>query len=217
MKIKIKEGSNPWWAAYQVLNTKNPIDGMSMSLDEGVSWTNMPGPGAPAPQGFYFMKPDGVILDAEHGHEHYKIRVESDSGDIIVDMVGVVPGSETDAGANNDCSGGEHGFTSAASTPAVPVDPLPTTPPLSNSCNNFVVDKKAWTGFPGFQAYLRLTAFQDTSSFRISIHTDIPLSSIQVSLPSFVRSHLTILILVLDSTGQATDRNNLYNLKQFYL
>ena len=216
MRIKIKEGSNPWWAAYQVLNTKNPINGMSMSLDEGDSWINMAGPGAPAPEGFYFMKPDGIILNAtvENGHDHYKIRVESDSGDIIVDMVGVVAGGETDAGANNDCGGEEHGFTSEVSTPVVPVEPIPITPTLSNSCNSFITNKTNWIGHPGFNAYLKVTAFQDISSFSISIHTDIPLTFIKVCLASLVTLHLIILILVLGSTGQTEDRNHLYNYKQ---
>ena len=109
MKVKIKDGSNPWWAAYQVLNTKNPINGMSMSTDGGVTWVEMVGPEEPAPSGFWFMKPDGLILNADNGLENYKIRVESDTGDIIVDMVGVVSGGETDAGTNNaggdDCGG----------------------------------------------------------------------------------------------------------------
>ena len=35
--------------------------------------------------------------------EKYKIRVESDTGEIVVDMVGVVADSETDAGSNNGC------------------------------------------------------------------------------------------------------------------
>ena len=78
MKVKIKEGSNPWWAAYQVLNTKNPINGMSMSTDAGASWVEMAGPEEPAPSGFWFMKPDGFIWNADNGMENYKIRVESD-------------------------------------------------------------------------------------------------------------------------------------------
>merc|ERR1712129_70509 len=47
-------------------------------------------------------KPDGLILNADNGLEKYKIRVESDTGDIIVDMMGVVDGGETDAGSNNE-------------------------------------------------------------------------------------------------------------------
>ena len=128
MKVKIKEGSNPWWAAYQVLNTKNPINGMSMSTDGGATWVEMVGPEEPAPSGFWFMKPDGLILNADNGMENYKIRVESDTGDIVVDMVGVVDGSETDAGTNNaggdDCSG------SAPTTSPVP----PPAPPGPRGC-----------------------------------------------------------------------------------
>ena len=111
MKIKIKEGSNPWWAAYQVLNTKNPINGMSISTDNGITWMEMVGPEDPAPSGFWFMKPDGLILNVDNGLENYKIRVESDTKDIIVDMVGVVDGGETETGTNNDqdCGGLEPG------------------------------------------------------------------------------------------------------------
>jgi len=116
LKVKVKDGSNPWWAAYQVTNTKNPINGMSLSIDGGATWLEMDGPGLPAPSGFWFMKPDwidsGLILNADNGMENYKIRVESDTGDIVVDMVGVVASSETEAGTNNgggvDC-GGEGG------------------------------------------------------------------------------------------------------------
>ena len=53
------------------------------------------------------MKPNDLILNNEM--ENYKIRVESDSGDIVVNMVGVVASSETDSGTNNaggdDCGG----------------------------------------------------------------------------------------------------------------
>jgi hypothetical protein len=109
MKVKVKDGSNPWWAAYQVTNAKNPINGMSLSVDGGATWLEMVGPGLPAPSGFWFMKPDGLILNADNGMENYKIRVESDTGDIVVDMVGVDASSETDSGINNgegvDCGG----------------------------------------------------------------------------------------------------------------
>ena len=64
----------------------------------------MPGPGQP--DGFWFLKPSGIgILNADNGLEDYKIRVESDTGNIVVDMVGVVASSETDSGSNN--GGGE--------------------------------------------------------------------------------------------------------------
>ena len=65
LKVKVKDGSNPWWAAYQVTNTKNPINGMSLSIDGGATWLEMDGPGLPAPSGFWFMKPDGLILNAD--------------------------------------------------------------------------------------------------------------------------------------------------------
>ena len=126
MKVKIKEGSNPWWAAYQVLNTKNPINGMSMSTDGGVTWVEMVGPEEPAPSGFWFMKPDGLILNADNGMENYKIRVESDTGDIVVDMVGVVDGGETDSGTNN--AGGENCGGAGPSPSPAPI-PLPSPVP----------------------------------------------------------------------------------------
>ena len=103
MKVKIKDGSNPWWAAYQVTNAKNPINGMSISVDGGSTWSPMDGPGSPAPDGFWFLKPKSLILNSETKMEKYKIRVESDTGEIVVDMVGVVADSETDAGSNNGC------------------------------------------------------------------------------------------------------------------
>ena len=122
MKVKTKEGSNPWWAAYQVLNSKNPINGMSMSIDDGVTWVEMVGPQEPAPSGFWFMKPDNLILNADNGMENYKIRVESDTGNIIVDMVGVVDGGETDSGTNN--AGGEDcGGSGPATGPSVTTNP----------------------------------------------------------------------------------------------
>ena len=65
----------------------------------------MEGPGPPAPSGFWFMKPSSLILNSQHGMEKYMIRVESDSGDIVVNMVGVVSSSETEAATNNDCGG----------------------------------------------------------------------------------------------------------------
>ena len=126
MKVKIKEGSNPWWAAYQVLNTKNPINGMSMSTDGGATWVEMAGPEDPAPSGFWFMKPDGLILNADNGMENYKIRVESDTGDIVVDMVGVVDGGETDAGTNN-AGGGD--CTGSGSIPSPVPPPVPSPAP----------------------------------------------------------------------------------------
>ena len=101
LKVKVKDGSNPWWAAYQVTNAKNPINGMSLSVDRGSTWLKMDGPGSPAPNGFWFLKPRNLILHSEM--EKYKIRVESDTGEIVVDMVGVVPDSETDSGGNNGC------------------------------------------------------------------------------------------------------------------
>ena len=105
--MKVKDGSNPWWAAYQVTNAKNPINGMSLSVDGGTTWLEMVGPEEPAPSGFWFMKPSNLILNNEM--ENYKIRVESDTGDIVVNMVGVVASSETDSGTNNgggvDCGG----------------------------------------------------------------------------------------------------------------
>ena len=103
LKVKVKDGSNPWWAAYQVTNAKNPINGMSLSVDEGSTWTQMEGPGSPAPNGFWFLKPKHLILNSDNQMEKYKIMVESDSGEIVVDMVGVVAGSETDSGRNNGC------------------------------------------------------------------------------------------------------------------
>ena len=103
LKVKIKDGSNPWWAAYQVTNAKNPINGMSISVDGGSTWSPMDGPGSPAPDGFWFLKPKSLILNSETKMEKYKIRVESDTGEIVVDMVGVVADSETDAGSNNGC------------------------------------------------------------------------------------------------------------------
>ena len=134
MKIKIKEGSNPWWAAYQVLNTKNPINGMSMSVDGGASWTEMVGPELPAPSGFWFMKPDGLILNADNGLENYKIRVESDTGDIIVDMVGVVDGGETDAGTNN-AGGDDCGGPAPPPSPTPSPAPSPAPTPSPSSCS----------------------------------------------------------------------------------
>ena len=107
LKVKVKDGSNPWWAAYQVTNAKNPINGMSLSVDGGATWLEMVGPEEPAPSGFWFMKPSNLILNNDL--ENYKIRVESDTGDIVVDMAGVVASSETDSGTNNgggaDCGG----------------------------------------------------------------------------------------------------------------
>ena len=101
LKVKVKDGSNPYWAAYQVTNAKNPINGMSLSVDGGTTWLEMVGPEEPAPSGFWFMKPSDLILNNEM--ENYKIRVESDTGDIVVNMVGVVASSETDSGTNNGC------------------------------------------------------------------------------------------------------------------
>merc|ERR1711892_843573 len=174
MKVKIKEGSNPWWAAYQVLNTKNPINGMSMSTDGGVTWVEMVGPEEPAPSGFWFMKPDGLTLNADNGMENYKIRVESDTGDIVVDMVGVVDGGETDSGTNNaaqntsnsaSClkdkifydhgevtaygtnpTGGHCGFKELPSEPAAGGTQGWAAPPWSSSC----------TAGPGWQSILSL-------------------------------------------------------------
>ena len=103
MKVKIMDGSDPWWAAYQVTNAKNPINRMSISVDGGSTWSPMDGPGSPAPDGFWFLKPKSLILNSETKMEKYKIRVESDTGEIVVDMVGVVADSETDAGSNNGC------------------------------------------------------------------------------------------------------------------
>ena len=103
LKVKVKDGSNAWWAAFQVTNAKNPINGMSLSVDEGSTWTQMEGPGSPAPSGFWFLKPKHLILNSDNQMEKYKIMVESDSGEIVVDMVGVVAGSETDSGRNNGC------------------------------------------------------------------------------------------------------------------
>ena len=133
LKVKIKDGSNPWWAAYQVTNAKNPINGMSMSTDGGATWVKMAGPGLPAPSGFWFMKPDGLILNSDNGMENYKIRVESDTGEIIVDMVGVVASSETDSGTNNgggeNCSGqgGQGGQATAPGPAATTAGPAATT------------------------------------------------------------------------------------------
>ena len=103
LKVKVKDGSNPWWAAYQVTNAKNPVNGMSLSVDGGATWLQMDGPGSPAPDGFWFLKPKSLILNSENEMEEYKIRVESDTGEIVVDMVGVVADSETDSGSNNGC------------------------------------------------------------------------------------------------------------------
>jgi len=118
LKVKVKDGSNPWWAAYQVTNAKNPINGMSLSVDGGITWLEMVGPQDPAPSGFWFMKPTHLILNNEM--ENYKIRVESDTGDIVVNMVGVVASSETDSGTNNaggEGCGGQGG--SASEGPAI--------------------------------------------------------------------------------------------------
>ena len=121
LKVKVKDGSNPWWAAYQVTNAKNPINGMSLSVDGGATWLEMLGPSHPAPSGFWFKKPDNLILNNEM--ENYKIRVESDTGNIVVDMVGVVASSETDSGTNNgegeECGGqgGSEGPTAGTQEP----------------------------------------------------------------------------------------------------
>ena len=53
LKVKVKDGSNPWWAAYQVTNAKNPINGMSLSVDGGTTWLEMVGPQEPAPRLHY--------------------------------------------------------------------------------------------------------------------------------------------------------------------
>ena len=171
LKVKVKDGSNPWWAAYQVTNAKNPINGMSLSVDGGTTWLEMVGPEEPAPSGFWFMKPSDLILNNEM--ENYKIRVESDTGDIVVNMVGVVASSETDSGTNNgggeDC-GGQGGLGSEgpeiASTTAIEgptgtpegvtegtgeatEEALITTTPVSGgggSCDDLIVDKSGWTG-----------------------------------------------------------------------
>ena len=107
LKVKVKEGSNAWWTAFQVTNAKNPINGMSISVDGESTWQKLDGPGLPAPDGFWFLKPkkDGqvMILNSDNSMEKYKIRVESENGEIVVDMVGVVPDSETDSGRNNGC------------------------------------------------------------------------------------------------------------------
>merc|ERR550519_2122006 len=97
-----------------------------MSVDGGSTWVTMEGPGGAAPSGFWFLKPNVGILNADNGLENYKIRVESDTGNIIVDMVGVVSGSETDSGTNNgggeDCgdngseTGNPSGTTASSST-----------------------------------------------------------------------------------------------------
>ena len=107
---------------------------MSLSTDGGATWLQMAGPGEPAPSGFWFMKPSDLILNADNGMETYKIRVESDTGDIVVDMTGVIASSETDAGTNNGggaSCGGQGGNTGPAGTttgPAVTTDtPLATT------------------------------------------------------------------------------------------
>ena len=107
LKVKVKEGSNAWWTAFQVTNAKNPINGMSISVDGGSTWQKLDGPGLPAPDGFWFLKPkkDGkvMILNSDNHMEHYQIRVESETGNIVVNMLGVVPGSETEAEHNNGC------------------------------------------------------------------------------------------------------------------
>ena len=136
MKIKIKDGSNSSWAAYQVLNTKNPINGMSISTDGGVTWVDMAGPeDTPPASGGWFMKPDDLILNNVNGSENYKIRVEADTGNIIVDMVGVVSGGETEIGRNN--VGGEDCNNGSGPSPSTDPTPVPSTgttlPPSSGS------------------------------------------------------------------------------------
>ena len=167
--MKVKDGSNPWWAAYQVTNTKNPINGMSLSVDGGTTWLEMVGPEEPAPSGFWFMKPNDLILNNEM--ENYKIRVESDTGNIVVNMAGVVASSETDSGTNNGggegCGGGQGGLGSEGpeisstpategqtGTPEVTVGATEgteeaTEEPVSgggSSCDDLIVDKSGWTG-----------------------------------------------------------------------
>ena len=167
MKIKIKDGSNPWWAAYQVLNTKNPINGMSMSTDGGTTWVEMVGPEEPAPSGFWFMKPDGLILNADNGLENYKIRVESDTGDIIVDMVGVVSGGETDAGTNNaggeDCGGsgpspspGPSPVPSPVPAPAPSPGPSPTPSPVPPPAPTTGNHQKKHFGIQHIQTFIQV-------------------------------------------------------------
>ena len=164
LKVKVKDGSNPWWAAYQVTNAKNPINGMSLSVDGGTTWLEMVGPEEPAPSGFWFMKPSDLILNNEM--ENYKIRVESDTGNIVVNMAGVVASSETDSGTNNgggEGCGGQGGLGSEgpeiSSTPATegPTGTPGATEgteeateePVSgggSSCDDLIVDKSGWTG-----------------------------------------------------------------------
>ena len=131
LQVKVKDGSNPWWAAYQVTNHKYPINGMSMSVDGGSTWVTMEGPGGAAPSGFWFLKPNVGILNADNGLENYKIRVESDTGNIIVDMVGVVSGSETDSGTNN--GGGEDCGGSGSNTPITQQPPATSESPGGTS------------------------------------------------------------------------------------
>ena len=199
LKVKVKDGSNPWWAAYQVTNAKNPINGMSLSVDGGTTWLEMVGPEEPAPSGFWFMKPSDLILNNEM--ENYKIRVESDTGDIVVNMVGVVASSETDSGTNNgggvDC-GGQGGLGSEGpATEGPPGTPegtagvtegteeateevSSTTSPVSEggvgSCDDLIVDKSGWTGT--WQGKLKILLAADVSQYSISFRTDLPVSSL---------------------------------------
>ena len=191
----MKDGSNPWWAAYQVTNAKNPINGMSLSVDGGTTWLEMVGPEEPAPSGFWFMKPSNLILNNEM--ENYKIRVESDTGDIVVNMVGVVASSETDSGTNNgggvDC-GGQGGSGSegpeistpsttqeSAGTPegtsgVTPEGTLGVTEGPVGSCEELIVDKNGWTG--NWQGKLKFLLSSDVSDYTITFTTDVPVTSL---------------------------------------
>ena len=120
------------------------------------------------------MKPSNLILNNDL--ENYKIRVESDTGDIVVDMAGVVASSETDSGTNNGggagCGGqgqggsGTVGPEVSSSTgsegPEVTVGVTEattggtegtvgatTTSPgggEGGSCDDLIVDRSGWSG-----------------------------------------------------------------------
>jgi hypothetical protein len=97
LRLRPKPGSHAWWAAWQVTNARLPVRGLSLSTDGGATWLVLEGPGPPAPTGFWFIKPTGLTLDLA-----YALRVESDSGQVEVQM-GKVRDGEVAAATNNQC------------------------------------------------------------------------------------------------------------------
>ena len=117
------------------------------------------------------MKPSNLILNNDL--ENYKIRVESDTGDIVVDMAGVVASSETDSGTNNgggaDCGGQGQGGSGTVGpevssssgsegtevttgvtegTVGATTEEATTSPGggEGGSCDDLIVDRSGWSG-----------------------------------------------------------------------